>query len=204
MRYHLKPDDPQLQWVDPILRNTQLLQVRLEHLMATVRSGPAVLAMVDLSPLVRESADLFLKGADPRTQSISIEIVFADPSLLVRGDAGRLMQVFLCLFGNAHEAIQSSRTGGRVTIEVSAVREHEEDWVKIDVADDGPGIAEPILERIFEPFFTTKETGSGYGLYLASEIVREQGGRLTVCNRDAGGACFSVWLLRAKLPPSTA
>ena len=49
------------------------------------------------------------------------------------------------------------------------------------------------LDRIFEPFFTTKETGTGYGLYLASEILNEHGGRLSASN-PGGGACFTVWL----------
>ena len=61
--------------------------------------------------------------------------------------------------------------------------------------DDGPGIPEEILERIFEPFFTTKDGGSGYGLYLAAEILKEHGGALEARNFvETGGACFSIRL----------
>jgi C4-dicarboxylate-specific signal transduction histidine kinase len=49
---------------------------------------------------------------------------------------------------------------------------------------------------VFEPFFTTKEEGTGYGLYLASEILKEQGGLLTASNNHDGGACFVIWLPR--------
>jgi signal transduction histidine kinase len=66
--------------------------------------------------------------------------------------------------------------------------------VKIEVSDDGPGVPDVYLERIFEPFFSTKEEGSGYGLHLASEVLEEQGGRLTVRNNPEGGACFTIWL----------
>ena len=80
MRMHLDPDDPNLQWVDPILRNAQLLQVRLEHLMATVRSGPMVLETLEIAPLVREAADLFRKGTDPRGSRVAMEARFEDRS----------------------------------------------------------------------------------------------------------------------------
>ena len=67
-------------------------------------------------------------------------------------------------------------------------------WVAVDVVDDGPGVPEIYLDRIFEPFFTTREGGTGYGLYLSSEILKEQSGRLTVCNNRDGGATFTIWL----------
>ncbi len=205
MKYQLAPGDSCLQWIDPILRNAQVLQVRLEHLMATVRSGPALLAMVELPPLIRESADLFLKGTDPRGNQVSVEVIIPERVPHVRADAGRLLQVFLNLFGNAYEAIGALRTGGRITVRVVVGEGAEQSWVKVDVSDDGPGVPEALLERIFEPFFTTKESGSGYGLYLASEILKEQGGRLTVCNQPEGGACFTVWLPRLTMgQPQTA
>ena len=202
MQMHLGPDDPNRQWVEPILRNTQLLQVRLEHLMATVRSGPMVLATLEITPLIREAADLFTKGTDPRGVRLVIDSARGDGLPPVRADAGRLLQVFLSLFGNAHEAIAANRTEGRVTIATRIARAEDQDWVEIEVADDGPGIPDIYLDRIFEPFFTTKETGSGYGLYLAAEILREQHGRLTVRNGPNGGACFTVRLPLAEVPAS--
>jgi signal transduction histidine kinase len=202
MRLHLGDDDPHLQWLDPILRNAQLLQVRLEHLMATVRSGPAKVEVLDVASLARESADLFQKGTDPRGYQVAIDTDFAAGLPHVRADAGRLIQVLLNLFGNAHEAITEAGRQGHITLRAFPYRDLDREWVKLEVADDGPGIPEAYLERIFEPFFTTKATGSGYGLYLASEILREQGGRLTVNNHPGGGACFTVWLATAPAPES--
>ncbi len=197
MRIQIQPDDPSAQWVDPILRSSQLLQVRLEHLMATVRSGPSALDAFEVGPLVKESANLFQKGTDPRGNQITIDANCGEGLPHVRGDAGRLIQVLLSLFGNAHEAIVQSRRGGRVTIRAAAARDGDRDWVTIEIADDGPGIPEVFMERIFDPFFTTKEKGTGYGLYMAIEIIKEQGGRLTACNRSEGGACFTIWLPQA-------
>jgi signal transduction histidine kinase len=195
MRMQLRPEDAHHQWVDPILRSAQLLQVRLEHLMAAVRRGPKVIEELELAGLVHESAELFLKGTDPRGGRVTIENQVDDRLPRVRCDAGRLIQVLLSLFGNAHEALVGERRGGgRISIHGSTEQEEDREWVVLNVSDDGPGIPEHYLERIFEPFFTTKEGGSGYGLYLASEVLKEQQGRLTAQNRLEGGACFSIWL----------
>jgi two-component system, sensor histidine kinase and response regulator len=195
----LPPGDTSLaEWLDPIIRGTQLLQVRLEHLMAAVKSGPAKLLLVDIAPLVREAADLFMKGTDPRGNKVTITTEFAEGLPPVKADAGRLIQVFLNLVSNAHEAILSVRNQGRITVRGCVKRESGCDWVSVEVADDGPGIPETYLARLFEPFFTTKEGGSGYGLYLANEILREHGGRLAAENGAEEGARFTVWLPSAE------
>ena len=196
MRLALGTDDPSNRWIDPILRNAQILQIRLEHLMTAVRTGPPVLHPVAIGPLVAEAADLFLKGTDPQGNKI-IVLAQVDASLPpVLADEGRILQVVLNLIANAYDAL--SERGRSGTIRLSGERvDAEGTWVRIDVTDDGPGIPEQYLEHLFEPFFTTKPNGSGYGLYLANEIVREHGGRMTVCNCENGGACFSIWLTQA-------
>jgi signal transduction histidine kinase len=202
-----KPDDPDHQWVESILRGTHLLQIRLDHLMATVRSGPAQLREVELGALVHEAVELFVKGLPPNNRGVRVlpECDSDGPSVLA--DAGRIIQVLIDLLSNAHQAILSESREGVVRLGVQAEDEGGSAWIKIDVRDDGPGIPEVYLNRVFEPFFTTRDGGTGYGLYLASEIVKEQGGRLTACNNPEGGACFTIWLPRepgtGSRPPST-
>ncbi len=194
MRMNLGENDATERWIEPIIRNSQLLQVRLEHLMATVRTGPPRLVPIEVPPFVQESADLFMKGADPRGGRITVEIRIPDTLPPVLADAGRMIQVMLNLYSNAREAILASNPNGTITTRAETSRRDDREWVKIEIVDDGPGVPEVHLDRIFEPFYTTKEGGSGYGLYLASEILREHGGRLTACNLDPGGACFTLWL----------
>jgi signal transduction histidine kinase len=182
------------QWVEPILRSVKTLQLRLDHLMAAVRTGPSEPRAVDVLPLLRESLSLFLKGTDPRRGKVEVDLHAEDQVPVVSVDPGRMMQVMLNLLANAHEAILADRPGGRIAVKVRSVMEDGFVRVRVDVLDDGPGIASTHLDRIFEPFFTTKEGGTGYGLYLASEILREHGGRLTAENCHEGGACLSIWL----------
>jgi signal transduction histidine kinase len=188
-------DQECLQWIDPIIRGCQLLQVRLEHLMAAVRVGPSILQPIDAPPLVRESIDLFEKGTDPASNNVRLRTEIEERLPLVSADAGRLIQVMLNLLSNAYEAILAAAQSGVISVSARrAVGEGGADGVQIDVCDTGPGIPDAVLRRIFEPFFTTKPTGSGYGLYLASEILREHGGLLSAHNLEAGGACFTLWL----------
>ncbi len=185
--------------IDPIIRGCQLLQLRLEHLMAAVRGGPPILLPQDVRPLVREATELFERGTDPRLGKVTIDTAPSDGLPPVRADGGRVIQVLLNLLGNAHEAILGVRKEGRIAIHTAVRRDDRGEWVVVEVADSGPGIPANHLPRIFEPFYTTKPSGSGYGLYLASEILREHGGKLTAGNGDDGGARFSIWLPSAKI-----
>jgi signal transduction histidine kinase len=204
LRLSFDPRNEDLQWVDSILRGTQLLQARIEHLMAAVRSGPPQLQNFELGPLVNEAVDLFVKGLPPAGRGIRV-VISADPqSLSVQADAGRIIQVLIDLLSNAYQAITSVRNVGQIDVRLDEVEEDQQRWVRISVTDNGPGIPEIHLNRLFEPFFTTKESGTGYGLYLASEIVKELGGRLTAGNVQGKGACFTVWLPRASAQEAAA
>lgn len=193
LRLGLLDREDDLQWIDSILRGSSLLQLRLEHLMAAVRPGPARCQPVDVGSLLTETVELFRKGLPPNQHVVRIETQCVDRHE-VEGDAGRLMQVLFDLLSNAHQAITTSGKPGGILLRTGSVHEEEAEWVRVEVLDEGPGIPENYLRRIFEPFFTTREGGSGYGLYLASEIVRELGGRLTARNVPEGGACFTVQL----------
>ncbi len=182
------------EYLEPILRNCSVLQSRLEHLMAAVRTGPTSPTLLAVGPVVREAVDLFSKGIDPRGRVLELVLEIPDDLPPVVVDPGRLIQVLLNLLANAHEAILAARGRGRVTVRVLPGPGDGTEGVQIEVIDDGPGVPAHVLPRLFEPFFTTKDAGSGFGLYLAHEIIREQGGRLEAMNRPGGGACFSIWL----------
>jgi signal transduction histidine kinase len=64
--------------------------------------------------------------------------------------------------------------------------------IEIEVADSGPGIPAPLLNRLFEPFFTTKGGGTGLGLAIVERIAAAHGGRATALNCPEGGAAFTL------------
>ena len=89
--------------------------------------------------------------------------------------------------------MSTARGSGTLAIRV---RPAGDGGVRIEVADDGPGIAPDDLARVFNPFFTTKAPGEGRGLGLsvAHSVVTEHDGRLWAENRPGGGALFVIEL----------
>jgi signal transduction histidine kinase len=104
-------------------------------------------------------------------------------------NAQDLKHVFLNLILNAAQAI---REHGTVRLRTQALP-HE---VVVYVEDDGAGIAPEILDRIFDPFFTTKKVGEGTGLGLgiAYQIVRNHEGEMEVDSSPGRGTCVRVRL----------
>jgi two-component system, NtrC family, sensor kinase len=98
-------------------------------------------------------------------------------------------QVFMNLLLNAAQAIPE-----RGVIEVAT--QVSEGEARVQICDSGPGIPDDVREHMFEPFFTTKPVGAGTGLGLSIShgIVAKHGGRIEACNREVGGACFTVVL----------
>jgi signal transduction histidine kinase len=75
------------------------------------------------------------------------------------------------------------------------------DAVRVEVEDNGPGIAPEVMERLFEPYVTNKRGGTGLGLAVAHRIVTEHGGTLTA-ETGAWGTRFTLDLPRAGPPPA--
>jgi signal transduction histidine kinase len=98
-------------------------------------------------------------------------------------------QVFTNILTNAFQAL---RPGGEIRI---SAREDDKSVI-LEVADDGEGISEENLKSIFDPYFTTKRQrgGSGLGLPICYNIVREHGGRIEVSSRVNEGSVFRVCL----------
>jgi two-component system, NtrC family, sensor kinase len=108
---------------------------------------------------------------------------------MIEGVPAQLNQVFMNLLVNAAQAMDHY---GVITIRTGC----EGNWVRAEIADDGPGIKPEHLPRIFEPFFTTKPVGkgTGLGLSLSYGIVSQHGGRIEVDSTVGKGARFRVWL----------
>jgi signal transduction histidine kinase/Na+/proline symporter len=119
-----------------------------------------------------------------------------DPRHQVIGDPQRLIQVFLNLLSNARDACQKEQL-----VHISS-RLLNEQYLEINVTDEGSGIAAAQLGRVFEPFFTTKNPGEGTGLGLALvySIIEDQGGSIQVESpleqSTGGGTRFLIRLRR--------
>ncbi len=104
-------------------------------------------------------------------------------------NSGELSQVILNLLVNASDAIEDR---GEVTI----TSEYMQDYIQIQVSDNGSGIKEKDLLRLFDPFFTTKEVGkgTGLGLSISHNIIEKHGGILSVASQLNQGTVFTIML----------
>ena len=102
------------------------------------------------------------------------------------GDENQLSQVLLNLLRNSIHALDG-RTDG--AIEIYAYRDEH---ISIDVTDNGPGIPDELQEKIFIPFFTTKSEGTGIGLSLCRQIIRNHNGHLSILESRPGKTIFHI------------
>jgi len=115
--------------------------------------------------------------------------------IIIYCNRNQLSQVFINLIVNAAQAIKSQNRISLGKITIKALQEGNN--IRIEIADDGPGISEENLTKIFEPFFTTKEVGQGTGLGLSIAydiIVNKHGGKITAESTPGKGASFILIL----------
>lgn len=112
-----------------------------------------------------------------------------EPSTLeLVADPGQLEQALINLLKNAFEASAGvDRAGARVSARL--VRGGR---LRIEVADDGPGVPPELVKHIFTPFFTTKKQGGGIGLAMVRHLVHENGGTVRYARPPGQGARFVI------------
>ncbi len=162
------------------------LEKIVEQFLRLARPSALDLAPVEMAPLARHVCDLLRPEATSREIELSTEI--ADDLPVIKADRGRVTQVLLNLLINSLQAVERR---GRVVLRLSRA---ENDGLRLEVEDTGPGI--PVERRgfIFEPYFTTKPDGTGLGLWIAQQIVTAHEGSIWAANAPAGGAILSVLL----------
>jgi two-component system nitrogen regulation sensor histidine kinase NtrY len=109
--------------------------------------------------------------------------------LLIRTDSEQMKRVFINIFENAIQAMNSS---GEIKIETSFDKETKK--VRIEVADSGRGISLKDKDKLFLPTFSTKKKGGGLGLAIVSQILSEHNGSVDVQNNYPHGAKFIIHL----------
>jgi two-component system, cell cycle sensor histidine kinase and response regulator CckA len=198
-----KPTDPSFQDIMQIKQNATRAATLVRQLLAFSRRQtlrPQVLdlgdALSDLTMLLRR-----LIG-----EKVKLDLVHGRDLWPVKVDVSQFEQVIVNLAVNARDAMPD---GGKLTVRTGNVTTEESarlsykgmppaDYVRIDVADTGTGIAPDIVDKIFEPFFSTKEVGKGTGLGLSTVygIVKQTGGFVYVDSEADKGTAFHIFLPR--------
>lgn len=192
---------PQAAGIQVIIEQIDRVSRTIRQLLDFSRVQPAMVRGVVLGPLLRGAQELLHGEAERRRVAVEVEVPEGLPPL--SADPDQLQQVVLNLALNACDACEP---GGRVRIEAHVEAPGEPGaWsgVRLTVRDDGCGIPAEHLNRVFDPFYTTKKRGQGTGLGLTvvAQIVRNHGGRIELESEPGRGTCVTLWWPATSLTP---
>ncbi|MGW9010073.1 PAS domain-containing protein [Bacillus velezensis] len=154
-----------------------------ELLMLAKPQQNAVKERVNLKKIISEVTALLETQAN--LKGIFIKTDYEHDSMYINGDQNQLKQVFINLIKNA---VESMPDGGTVHILMT----EDEYSVNVTVKDEGDGIPENVLKRIREPFLTTKEKGTGLGLMVTFNLIKNHQGAIQVDSKPDRGTAFHI------------
>lgn len=176
---------------------------RIVHDMLSMGRGEAQAQKVPINPLVDEHAKLAYHSSRATTEGFRLHTTTEfDPTVgeavVIPQDLGR---VILNIVTNACYAthkklqrIEQSEESSGYEPELRIKTKREGSTIQISIRDNGDGIPDDIKEKIFNPFFTTKPTdeGTGLGLAMSNDIIREHGGSLEVTSETGNFTEFTI------------
>ncbi len=164
------------------------------QLLTFSKGGAPLKKIVSVSQLLEHSAEFSLYGSNLRA-----DIEIAPDLWKAEVDAGQIEQVVNALMLNAREAMPHGGTvllcarnvelDGNGTLLLPAGR-----YLKVTIADRGPGIREEMMTKIFDPYFTTKPAASGLGLAISYSIIKKHEGLLHLDKTSPEGSTFAFYL----------
>jgi len=179
-------------------KNARFLEIarketeRVSHIirqMLGFARQPGEVDWVDVNQLLEETLVLLEKKL--KQSKIRLVREFDEHLPKIRARADQLRQVFLNLIINAQQAIHNE---GEIRITTVSYEQALQPSILIQMSDTGVGISEDDQARIFEPFFSTGKKGTGLGLWVTQDIVRQHGGRIEVVSEVGKGTVFNLIL----------
>ena len=111
----------------------------------------------------------------------------ADIPILVKMDYDQIKRIFVNIIDNAIESMNE-----KGIIEIVSKYDKESQFIRIEIADNSPGIADEDKQKLFIPYFSNKSTGTGLGLAIAHNIIEEHNGQITIVDNQPTGARFII------------
>ncbi len=177
--------------LDVVLSEADRLSSLVEELLDFSRMQTGRLSLVsqptNVSLILRESVDMYVELA--KKQEIDLVLSLPETDMTVMGDNNRLKQVFINIIDNA---VKYTQSGGQVLVNLGV----EEACVRIMVEDTGVGIPAEDIARVKEKFYKANKTvrGSGIGLAVADEIIKQHDGLLFIESTENVGTTVTVVL----------
>ena len=194
-RRRLQGEEPDLAKIVELLDKTVAQAARagdvVVRLRDMVKRHELDMKALDIARTVSSCADMV--SSDCTLRDIRIELEIAKDLPVVVADEIHIQQVILNLLRNAIDAIDRSQANVTRLIDIKT-QAAAPDMIRVEVADQGPGIVDGDLERVFESFYTTKSDGLGVGLAISRKLIEAHGGALWAAHNPRGGAIFQFTL----------
>jgi signal transduction histidine kinase len=186
----LEEDESLKETMTVIRQETERIEALIQELLTYAGGGSPQLVATDLCRLLRETEKRLRPLIEAKGIALFMEVPAEAVTLAL--DSVQIEKMVINLSMNA---IQSLDGAGSVKIELHPTAERNSS-VRLEIADNGPGIAPEQLSRIFDPFYTTKERGIGLGLSVVQRIVEDHEGQIQVISEVGRGTRFLVDLPR--------
>ncbi len=194
----VKHDLPQNEASEDLTEALEVVASRSRSLVSFVEAYRSFSAVphpkckdISVKRLIEQVVQLSIPELKIHQIQLNTEVTPEDMTIFA--DSGQIEMILLNLIKNAREVLDDSlKTGstqGEITIKAS-MDARQKAYILIE--DNGPGIADDLLEEVFIPFFTTKETGTGVGLSISKQIMQLHGGDIRIISAKDKGACFML------------
>lgn len=142
---------------------------------------------IDLLSLIKET--IVLTKSETKGVEKKINVAGNLKKISIDTNPTWISQIIFNLIINSSQAISNSRIS-KPLIEINISKEN--DFVLINITDNGPGIPQKLHNKIFSPFFTTKQEGTGLGLNICQRLARKLNGDLKLTKSDQSGTIFTL------------
>jgi len=171
-----------------IIQQVEAMKAMVNDFSDYARAPDIQSAPLELDRLAQEVLDLYSSAGTG-----ALQVSLGAPGALVSGDPLRLRQVIHNLIKNGQEALDG-RPDGLIRVTTRLAEKGNDQYIELQVADNGPGFEQHLFERLFEPYVTTKAKGTGLGLAIVKKIIEEHRGMIRVENTGQGA------LVQIRLP----
>ncbi len=180
-------DEKTLKFLDLLTNEAAKVESILNDLFNFVSKSVPVKSSQPLYPLIRQSIMAYYGTMKKKGISYRMDLRGEDPAMAI--DAEKIQQVFLHLFKNSIEAMSN---GG--SLEITSYE--EQDYIAVIISDSGNGIASDDMSQATDPFYTTKTYGTGLGLTLVEQIIKQHSGTLSITQNEPHGLRIVIRLPR--------
>ncbi|MEW6527251.1 MAG: PAS domain S-box protein [Spirochaetota bacterium] len=165
-----------------------------QQLLTFAKGGAPVKKVTSLSAMFKDIVTFVLRGS-----GVEFQFIIDDNLYNVEVDEGQISQVIQNIVINAREAMNDH---GLLKIYARNVTDEDpikaiigkDNYIRISIEDNGPGIPNENIEKIFDPYYTTKPHGTGLGLTVVYSIIKQHGGYIFVDSQPGKGTRFDIYL----------